>query len=118
MTTAPFGPGLPPALTDDQKHQYRTIYSAIASGCWDPARAHLNQILKSLGRDPLTMPILEAIVTLPDLFLQASVSGFEYPRKVLPSSLHFIGALPPAGVEYPPFHHGLRNWTERVARFS
>jgi UDP:flavonoid glycosyltransferase YjiC (YdhE family) len=102
---APFGPGLPPASTDEQKHRYSEIASQIASGCWDPAQRYLNQILEALGRRPLTMPVLEAVVTLPDLFLQPSVPGFEYPRRNLPSSLYFIGALPPAegSIPLPPW---------------
>jgi UDP:flavonoid glycosyltransferase YjiC (YdhE family) len=98
---APFGPGLPPAQTDEQKHQYSEIESAITNGCWDPARRYLNQILETLGRGPLTMHILEAVVRLPDLFLQPTVPGFEYPRRILPPALHFVGALPPAAGNIP-----------------
>lgn len=98
---APFGPGLLPALNDEENHQYRKVAAAIANRCWDPARRYLNQILATLHRGPLTLPVLEAAVRLPDLFLQPSVPGFEYPRRLLPSSLHFIGALPPAAGNIP-----------------
>ena len=42
------------------------------------------------------------MVGLPDIYLQPSVAGFEYPRRGLPAGVHFIGALPPLPTPYVP----------------
>jgi UDP:flavonoid glycosyltransferase YjiC (YdhE family) len=43
---------------------------------------------------PLAMDLHEAAVALPDAYLQLSVPSFEFPRRSLPPTVHFVGALP------------------------
>ncbi len=68
-----------------------------------------------MGRGPVSAPILDAVVTLPDLHLQAGVPEFEYPRRRLPRSLQFIGALPQPHLDVPlPEWAGEIDGTRRV----
>jgi len=100
---APIGLGLPPATDADTVATYRSIADEVDTLVLNPARLHVDAILDSLGASPLPMPYIEAMTSLPDLFLQPSVPGFEFPCMVLPPNLHFIGALPiPAGDPLTP----------------
>jgi MGT family glycosyltransferase len=105
MTTredgAPFGPGLPPAGNDEQRREYRKIADGINEQLLHPVQRNFNAVLASLGRGPLTTPLLNAVVTLPDIHLQPSVPEFEYSGREIPSSLEFIGALPQPHVDVP-----------------
>jgi MGT family glycosyltransferase len=52
-------------------------------------------VLRDLGADADTMPFpMDAIVTLPDRFLELAIEGVEYPRSDLPSGVRFVGSLP------------------------
>jgi UDP:flavonoid glycosyltransferase YjiC (YdhE family) len=55
------------------------------------------------------MDFLDAVIELPDAFLQLTVPSFEFPRKALPASVHFIGAPPiiPNQAPLPPWAHEL-----------
>ncbi|MBS1813652.1 MAG: glycosyltransferase family 1 protein [Acidobacteria bacterium] len=98
----PFGPGLPLATTDEQRSQYAAIAAQINEMLLDPVRSRCDEILASLGSKPLPMPYLDALVHLPDAYLQPSVPGLDFPRTHLPENLNFIGALPaPAGAPIP-----------------
>jgi MGT family glycosyltransferase len=61
-----------------------------------PAQQAVNAALASLGCPALPCPILEAMTTLPDLYLHPGIESFEYPDSN--SKVQYIGALPtPAG---------------------
>jgi UDP:flavonoid glycosyltransferase YjiC (YdhE family) len=92
---APFGPGLPPAHTAAKRAQYAQIRAGADSALIQPIQAMFDRALSDLGLPPLTTPWTDAHVTLPDLYLQATVPGFEYPRDPWPANLRFIGKLPP-----------------------
>jgi MGT family glycosyltransferase len=61
-----------------------------------PAQQAVNAALASLGCPTLPCPILEAMTTLPDLYLHPGIESFEYSDSN--SKVRYIGALPtPAG---------------------
>jgi len=91
---APFGLGLPPASTEKELREYEFLHAKMSADFFHPVQDYLNEELINLGLGPLTMPLLDANVTLPDLFLQPTVPEFEYPRRTSPGSLRFIGAMP------------------------
>ncbi len=103
---APFGPGLPPATTETQMREYERIQARIAGELLDPVQRVIDRKLAALGCDPLPVPVLDAIPTLADLYLHPTVPGFEYPRRALPSTVRFIGALPQPKKQAP-----LPDWT-------
>ena len=51
------------------------------------------------------MNIFHALVALPDAYLQLTVPSFEFPRRDLPASVRFVGALPiiPNQAPLPPW---------------
>lgn len=108
---APNGPGLPPAAGDGLAAGYGMIRQLVDQAFFLPIQRGLDQALASVGRGPLDIPMNDAIVTLPDLFLQPTVAGFEYPRKAPPASLRFIGALP-----LPSVRVALPDWAADVAK--
>ncbi|MGI5442936.1 glycosyltransferase [Streptomyces shenzhenensis] len=66
---------------------------------------HVRDIFRSLGA-PLPGDILDAMLTVPDHYLQLGVPGFEYPRDDLPPSFRFIGPMPAV----PEGLHALPDW--------
>lgn len=100
----PFGPGLPFATTDETRAQYAMIAKEIYEKLLDPITARANGILVDLGSKPLPegMPYFDALIKMPEWYLQPSVPGLDFPRAQLPATLEFIGALPaPAGAPVP-----------------
>jgi UDP:flavonoid glycosyltransferase YjiC (YdhE family) len=74
-----------------------------------PVQQAVNAALASLGYAALPCPILEAMTTLPDLYLHPGIESFEYPDSN--SKVQYIGALPtPAG--QPP----LPAWWQQLDR--
>ncbi len=59
-----------------------------------PLARHLNGLLKDMGVGPLSTDFLDAIIEFPDAYLELTVPSFEFPRRDLPTSVHFVGALP------------------------
>ena len=100
---APRFPGFQPARTAEEATRYRAIAADIEAALLEPARARVDERLASCGAASLPCPWLDAIVALPDLYLQAAVPSFEYPRTDMPENVHFIGALPPPpDIAMPP----------------
>jgi MGT family glycosyltransferase len=98
---APTGAGLPPAENQAQQEEYRAIRKVADAACFNPLKARLDRRLAELGIGPTTLPYVETLAALPDLFLQPTVPGFEYPRRNLPSTVCFIGCLPPPPSKTP-----------------
>jgi UDP:flavonoid glycosyltransferase YjiC (YdhE family) len=74
-----------------------------------PAQQAVNAALASLGCPALPCPILEAMTTLPDLYLHPGIESFEYPDSN--SKVQYIGALPtPVGQATLP------EWWRRLDR--
>ncbi|TFW23567.1 glycosyltransferase [Duganella callida] len=91
---APVGMGLPPASDEITVIRYANMAAEVNMVLLDPLRLQVDAVLKALGAQSLPMPYIEALVGLPDLFLQPSVPAFDFPCMELPPNLHFIGALP------------------------
>lgn len=71
-----------------------------------PIQAAANKVLATLGCGPLPYPLLESMSTLPDLYLQPSIKGFQYAvDSYMSSPVHYIGRLP-----MPPGPHYLPDW--------
>jgi len=98
--------GLPPATTEEERRQYAEIAKEFSEAVDEPALVRLNDMLETLGVGPLTKPIFHSVVELADAYLQLSVPRFEFPRQI-PSSVHFVGALPiiPGQAPLPPWAH-------------
>ncbi len=91
---APSGIGLPPAVNDEDRTQYRMIRQMVGREFSHPIQQAFDQQLEALGCAPPAMTLNDASVSLPDLYLQPTVAAFEYPRAEPPASLRFVGALP------------------------
>ena len=108
---APQGPGLPPAIDEQTIQHYALIKAAVDEAFFRPVQAELDRALAAVGRGPLPVPMNDASIMLPDLFLQPTVAGFEFPRRHAPAPLRFIGALPLPAADIPRPH-----WAEDVAK--
>jgi UDP:flavonoid glycosyltransferase YjiC (YdhE family) len=86
---APHFLDLPPATTQAQLEEYAAISQKHDRVVNQP----LARRLKDLGVGPLSMTVFDAVVELADAYMQLTVPSFEFPR-VVPPSVHFIGALP------------------------
>jgi MGT family glycosyltransferase len=91
---APHFVGLPLAGSEVQRQEYATLYEENEKAVYEPVRRYLNDRLADLGVEPLSMELFDALVNLPDAYLQLTAPGFEFPRRNLPASMHFVGAVP------------------------
>lgn len=98
---APMLSGLPPAADEEERRAYARLAEQAKAEWFDPIDRIIDDVLAGHDRPPLPMPFYDAMIRLPDLFLQAGVPGLEFPRRDLPPSLHYIGANPPAPGLYP-----------------
>jgi MGT family glycosyltransferase len=102
---APHLGGLPPASDEAQREEYARVFREHEKAVFDPIAHYLNKCLAGLGVRPLSMNFFDAMVALPDAYLQMTVPSFEFPRRNLPASVHFVGALPiiPNQAPLPPW---------------
>jgi UDP:flavonoid glycosyltransferase YjiC (YdhE family) len=99
---------LPPAVTPEQRDEYAAIAREFDRIVDQPVGRRLNQILADFGVGPLVTPPFDAVVELPDAYLQLTVPGFEFPRDI-PPAVRFIGTPPiiPSQAPLPPWAHEL-----------
>lgn len=107
--TPPFGAGLP--YRTERPWQWRNTVVRAASRHLVMARAQrAYAVLRDeAGLPPPQVPVLEAALS-PVLHLHCGVPELEYPRRALPSHVHFVGALRPA----PPPGWRPPAWWEEV----
>jgi MGT family glycosyltransferase len=100
--------GLAPATTDEQRVQYAAAAREYDEAVDQPVLRRLNQVLKSFGVGPVSMPMFNSVVERADIYLQLSVPSFEFPR-AMPPTVHFVGTPPiiPGQVALPPWAHEL-----------
>lgn len=91
--TAPFGSGLPPARNDAGRRLNRLLNALILRGLFAGTNAAWRRARAAAGLAPRGQTYFE--VASPQLYLQPTVPGFEYPRRALPPQVHFIGPLWP-----------------------
>jgi UDP:flavonoid glycosyltransferase YjiC (YdhE family) len=106
---APHLAGLPPASNEAQLGEYAAVFRKHEEAVLDPITQYLNNCLEGLSVPPLSMNFFDAMVALPDAYLQMTVPDFEFPRRNLPASVHFVGALPiiPNQAPLPPWAQDL-----------
>ncbi|MEJ0094698.1 MAG: nucleotide disphospho-sugar-binding domain-containing protein [Methylocella sp.] len=91
---APNFAGFPPATNQAQLGEYAAISREHDRVVSQPLARRLNGLLKKMGVGPLSTDFLDAIIEFPDAYLELTVPSFEFPRRHLPTSVHFVGALP------------------------
>ncbi|MFD7446880.1 glycosyltransferase [Streptomyces sp. NPDC059909] len=93
VDTAPFGPGLLPPTTDEERARYVEMRAQMRAMFAD-AQQYMEGVFTSIG---VTLPdfLFNAFTTVPDHVLQLTVPAFEYPRSDAPEGFRFIGPLPP-----------------------
>jgi UDP:flavonoid glycosyltransferase YjiC (YdhE family) len=72
------------------------------------AQRYFSDVLVKHGSRPLPTFLFDAMITLPDLYLQPTAEEFEYPRRPgeMPASVRFVGPLlPPPSTDFsaPPW---------------
>jgi MGT family glycosyltransferase len=112
---APILAGLPLAENEEQVARYAEFNKEINEELFNPAQQLVNNVLERLGFEPLSIPVLDAMVSLPDVYLQPTIVSLEYPRADMPSNVRFIGALPvSSGVSEPNGLHEMLATGKRV----
>jgi MGT family glycosyltransferase len=96
--------GLPPATTDEHRHQYADIAREYDEAVDRPSLLSLNEVLTALGVGPVSVPLFHSVVELADAYMQLSVPRFEFPRQI-PPTVHFVGTPPiiPGQAPLPPW---------------
>jgi UDP:flavonoid glycosyltransferase YjiC (YdhE family) len=92
---APAGIGLPPARNVIEQARYAEIAAEFDEIFSKPVQSYANEKLATFGLPALPASFTASRVLLADAYLQPSVPEFEYDFGALPSSLRFVGALPP-----------------------
>ena len=100
--------GLPPATTEEQRHQYADIARQYDEAVDQPSLLRLNKALDILGVGPVSVPLFHSVVELADAYMQLSVPRFEFPRQI-PPKVHFVGTPPiiPGQAPLPPWARDL-----------
>jgi MGT family glycosyltransferase len=100
--------GLPPATTEEQRHQYADIARQYDEAVDQPSLLRLNKTLDTLGVGPVSVPLFHSVVELADAYMQLSVPRFEFPRQI-PPKVHFVGTPPiiPGQAPLPPWARDL-----------
>jgi MGT family glycosyltransferase len=101
--------GKPPATTQAERDEYATTAREHDRLLHQPLLRRLNEHLKDLGVGPVLKPLFETVLELADSFIQLTVPKFEYPRKDLSPSVHFVGTPPiiPNQTTLPSWAHEL-----------
>jgi UDP:flavonoid glycosyltransferase YjiC (YdhE family) len=90
--TAPFGLGLPPASSEEDRELNRKLNEQIQRD-FAPVQERLNSCLAELGAVRRAPYYWDAHALLSDFTLQLSLRGMEYPRSNLPAHIDFIGRV-------------------------
>lgn len=104
--TPPFGSGLAPLAGPAGRHRNLTVRRAIDRWLFADAHKDYNMLRSRLGlpgADSLQLSGLS-----PQLHMHGCSPGFEYPRRDLPASIEFVGALGPGPGIAPPIPADLR----------
>jgi MGT family glycosyltransferase len=102
---APHFMGLLPARDEAEHAEYAAIAKTHEELLYAPVRQYRNDCLARMHVGPLAGDSHEAMITLPDAWLQLTIPNFEFPRQYLPPTVHFVGALPiiPNQAPLPPW---------------
>jgi MGT family glycosyltransferase len=106
--TAFFGSGHPPPLTPEARARNVAMNRYLQEAIFGSAQRYFSDVLVKHGSRPLPTFLFDAMITLPDLYLQPTAEEFEYPRRPgeMPDSVRFVGPLlPPPSTDFfaPPW---------------
>jgi MGT family glycosyltransferase len=91
---APNDAGFPLALSEEQRKAAAALAQEFDRLVFQPVGDHVNRDLAEIGVRPLEMNLYQAMIELPDAYLQLTVPRFELPRRKPLPSVHFVGPLP------------------------
>ncbi|BEP50114.1 glycosyltransferase [Variovorax paradoxus] len=91
--TAFFGTALPPSSTPEGRARNRAMNANLKQAMFGEVQRHFDGLLARSGLPALPEFFVDAMVKLPDLYLQLTAPSFEYPRSDLPASVRFVGPL-------------------------
>jgi MGT family glycosyltransferase len=112
VSTVNVGSGKNVPTRDDETPEERAASHLLREQVMlQPAQQAVNEALRQLGCPELPCPILEAMATLPDLYLHPGIKSFEYPDPDSASKVRFIGALP-----VPSGQASLPDWWQHLDR--
>src|ERR1700730_13400744 len=101
--TAFFGTALPPSWAAADRARNAAMNSHLQQTIFGSAQRYFNDVLAKHGSPPLPAFLFDAMITLPDLYLQLTAKEFEYPRSKMPDSIRFVGPLlPPPSTDFRP----------------
>jgi MGT family glycosyltransferase len=106
--TAPFGFGIAPSASFLGRQRNKLMQGFVQNIALRDVQTHWNMTRARVGLPPTGWWMDHA--TRASFYLQPTVPGFEYWRSELPSSVHFIGMMPPErahDVPRPSFWHEL-----------
>lgn len=112
IDTAPFGPGLLPPTSQEEREQNQAMLKEIQVHLMGRIQNIFNDKLVQLGAKPTSTFFLDTPYTTPQRFLQMCIPSVEYPRSDAPDSIRFAGGLPKGhrdGFTDPPAW-----WTEII----
>lgn len=92
---APFGLGLPPNASWWGRQRNRALHALVRRVLFADVQRYNNLMRVSAGLEPSSHWVLDGPVHC-TLYLQPTIPQFEYSRRAMPNSVHFIGALPVA----------------------
>jgi MGT family glycosyltransferase len=104
VDTAFFGAAAPPPVTPEERARNAEMNRGLQQMLFGSVQEYFNATLLKCGARPLPNFLFDAMITLPDLYLQLTAEAFEYPRSDLPETVLFVGPLPPprSGAFQPP----------------
>lgn len=91
---APSEFGIPLATTDQERAQCLALARTYDETVYRPVCRRMNEHLGRIGIPPVEMNFFHGMAERPDIYLQLTVPGFEFPRRELPPSVRFVGPLP------------------------
>jgi MGT family glycosyltransferase len=101
--TAFFGTALPPSSTPERRQRNKAMNANLKQAMFGDVQRYFDALLTRSGSPALPDFFIDAMVKLPDLYLQLTAESFEYPRSDLPASVRFVGPLlAPASREFAP----------------
>lgn len=92
VDTAPFGLGIPPLRGPLGPVRNRLLALIVEKGVFGSVQKEARQVVKSLTGEEVRGFFMNS-PALADAIVQFSVASFEYPRRDLPSTVHFVGPV-------------------------
>lgn len=97
-----FGAAQPPARNAQQRARNEAVTHYMQEHVFAPIQSYIDEVLKKRGAAHLPCFVSDAVIRLPDSYLQLGVPDIEYARSNMPPSLRFVGVLPPFPAPFTP----------------